>query len=1122
MQKIRRRTLRLAAMVVILFAGLNVHAQSDQEKLDKVAIPQMLPATPEVTAFMKVGFGTANMSTGAASTNIPLYTIKLKDFQFPISLSYSTQGLKADEFSSRVGLGWALNANGMLSRSVHGIPDEWGTRENPPVTFPDNSNLPNDTVVTFYEKGADPTMSGVDMQVDEFNYHMNGHTGSFVLDDDYEPALTTANNDVIIMAVVNGSGGGISITTITTADGVKYTFQTTEKTTTSDIGSTGTVTAWFLDRIDLPNGDNIVFHYTSLEYSVPTGTTETIIVPKMDSGYPAVSPPVSKQDNVGYFTYYLDSITVSNGTVVDFTYNYSMLLTNLDVAGQKHFEFNYGHNTAGTRSFLTEISDVTGDPLSYHFEYDRMSDVPSPILCSQDYLGFFNGGLRKPMIPTDLVFDEYFDPSEFSPPSTDAAKLGTLIKITYPTSGTEEFIYEGNTEAKEVIRAGEIVNVLVEGPGGGLAGSYEPLTYWRHDINIEVDQPVSLTAWASDAAADYPAEAGISVPNVKVWFYDETDSIEMGSFSSTGLEHRVQSVTFTLLAGHTYGIKMIAEHYTEISHVTMSYRIHEFPLTDKVNVTAPGVRLKQIKYTDLIRGSGYSKFYTYSTLDELNVSTGGVLKPSYASESYVMIYPVNPTTGGTLYYRTIYSTSTAKQLYALYNTPVYYNTVIESDDPDLENGGTEYTFYPPDQGSAIGLVKGNGVPAGGGQFPTLTGVVRLQRVFNNEHEIVQTEETVYESPSDISGMPKSYVVRKNFHTDGPDVSTPINFDATQVFYAKYWNRIKKKTTTSFAVGTSFTQETTYQYMSNNIQPYRITVTDSKSGTWQTQLRYANTMPGADPAHSGYENLSTVNRVAMPVYKALYHNEELQQEQKTIYATWSSFVLEPQKIQVRQSPTDVLHDEIIYLDYDKVGHPRSLKKRNDFVIAYLWDSIQNVPIAEVKNAVASQVAFTSFENNALGSWKTTGTLRTTVGFTGTTSFKGLLTRKVVGSSTYIVSLWVQGNAPSIKINDIGISKTAKATIDGWTLYEASFTVVGDDEASVKIETDSTSYIDEVRLHPSGAQMISLTYKPFIGVSTQSDPNQRVSFYEYDTSNRLSLIRDQERNIIKTFNYSYQQH
>lgn len=62
--------------------------------------------------------------TGVPNISVPLYTINEGDLSLPISLSYHAAGIRVDEISSPIGLGWSLNAGGMISRTVNGGPDE--------------------------------------------------------------------------------------------------------------------------------------------------------------------------------------------------------------------------------------------------------------------------------------------------------------------------------------------------------------------------------------------------------------------------------------------------------------------------------------------------------------------------------------------------------------------------------------------------------------------------------------------------------------------------------------------------------------------------------------------------------------------------------------------------------------------------------------------------------------------------------------------------------------------------------------------------------------------------------------------------------------------------------------
>ena len=88
-------------------------------------------------------------------------------------------------------------------------------------------------------------------------------------------------------------------------------------------------------------------------------------------------------------------------------------------------------------------------------------------------------------------------------------------------------------------------------------------------------------------------------------------------------------------------------------------------------------------------------------------------------------------------------------------------------------------------------------------------------------------------------------------------------------------------------------------------------------------------------------------------------------------------------------------------------------------------------------------------------------------------------------------------------------------NGWTLYEATVSGI------TSITISGYGLIDELRMYPKGAQMITYTYIPLAGMSSQCDMNNRISYYEYDAMNRLKLIRDMDKNIIKTFDYTYQQ-
>ncbi|MCK4637817.1 MAG: hypothetical protein KAT33_00195, partial [Bacteroidales bacterium] len=55
-----------------------------------------------------------DMFRGRLNVNIPIYTIKVNGFEYPISLHYGSSGFKLEQMASWIGLGWELNVPGII------------------------------------------------------------------------------------------------------------------------------------------------------------------------------------------------------------------------------------------------------------------------------------------------------------------------------------------------------------------------------------------------------------------------------------------------------------------------------------------------------------------------------------------------------------------------------------------------------------------------------------------------------------------------------------------------------------------------------------------------------------------------------------------------------------------------------------------------------------------------------------------------------------------------------------------------------------------------------------------------------------------------------------------------
>lgn len=64
------------------------------------------------------------------------------------------------------------------------------------------------------------------------------------------------------------------------------------------------------------------------------------------------------------------------------------------------------------------------------------------------------------------------------------------------------------------------------------------------------------------------------------------------------------------------------------------------------------------------------------------------------------------------------------------------------------------------------------------------------------------------------------------------------------------------------------------------------------------------------------------------------------------------------------------------------------------------------------------------------------------------------------------------------------------------------------------------LNKLRTNLTGALVSTYTYNPLYGITSETDPSGRTTYYEYDELGRLKLIRDHDNNIIRHFEYRFQ--
>ncbi|MEP6747509.1 MAG: hypothetical protein ABJB86_07270, partial [Bacteroidota bacterium] len=100
----------------------------------------------------------------------------------------------------------------------------------------------------------------------------------------------------------------------------------------------------------------------------------------------------------------------------------------------------------------------------------------------------------------------------------------------------------------------------------------------------------------------------------------------------------------------------------------------------------------------------------------------------------------------------------------------------------------------------------------------------------------------------------------------------------------------------------------------------------------------------------------------------------------------------------------------------------------------------------------------------------------------------------------------------------------AKITGST-YNAAIAIVTQAQIDAATSTSSNdagvrTLLQALRSGLPNALVTTYTYLPLAGITSETDPRGQVTFYEYDSFQRLKLIKDFAGNILKTFDYQYQ--
>jgi hypothetical protein len=472
MDSVRNRVAPLLTVINLLL-GLGLHAQLSSSAQ---YVPNYISPSPNAAALMKFSDVPVSPYTGTADITVPIYTIHAKGIDIPVSLDYHTGGVRLKEEASWVGLGWALNAGGMISRTIMNY-DDFGSQGYPyfttvvpqlagdmNVTQPAQaSNMPNfgPYFFDFYCNYNVNTTQGTenfwyafttgsaqyDMEPDIFSYNFPGHSGKFILTRLGQVVLQKQDNIVIQF---QGTGSAVTFT-VTDDQGNKYYFNALEKFTNGS--GAEPISSWLLSKIVTQQQDSVNFNYVgggaNTSPSPDIFETQNYACSGTGFQYSSQSPPQ-------YINQTLQSISFTGGEL-QFLFDYnrsdlegafkldSVVLYSMNSAGTLTYQhehdfyysyFNAGYPTTDTFDYyrlkLDSVKErsASGTLPPYSFVYNN----PNPGTLSKkdtfsvDHWGYFNGVGNSVLIPSMSVL--------YNPPTYN--KYGESTLITYPGATSRE------------------------------------------------------------------------------------------------------------------------------------------------------------------------------------------------------------------------------------------------------------------------------------------------------------------------------------------------------------------------------------------------------------------------------------------------------------------------------------------------------------------------------------------------------------------------------------------------------------------------------------------------------------------------------------------------------------
>jgi hypothetical protein len=1091
-------------------------------------LPNYHPASPSAFQFLKYDEMPVSEYTGIPNISIPLYEIQEGGVSVPVSLTYHAGGIRVSQEASWVGLGWDLNVNGTIVQEINDL-DDYGVAYT--RLRPDYNESPIPTLqITKYQLGcATITNPGwtnpIAVQSPKPFYAYNVYTAYYMpvngdrdnpilgndlsnsLYYDSEPDIFTAtflghsikfirnfqNSQIIVL---NKKGYSINrngdIYTITVPSGDQFFFEinatvNSYSATTGGLGGTSSSQTspsskmWMLTKIITKNKKQILFNYavSSIVNNYPSYSEkwDTAINPVSQYYYAGNAPEISAYSSqplygtartISYSTenkFSLNSITFPKGQIDFITSDRNDLpggkkLDAVQIKGSNQivnsFQFNYSY---------FDGSGVGGGKFTPDNEssYGNTNNLRLKLLSLQDNSGALHTFTYDPTVlpPKNSLAQDFW--GFYNGQLSNTSIIPNPARLSVTQMGTSSAIAlpdNGNNNSARLsyTKAGVLTNIKY--PTGG-------------KINLEYE----LNQFDNYILPDYSTTANTVTNGNGLRLYAlNYQAVDNSNAKRTIYSYVGGKAQTPLQVGRSYNIS--------------SFQI--YPMTPN---SQPG----SLTNYQMIEISGRGFYSTNSLGSGNSVGYDKVIKQIVDGNGI-----------------------------SLGKTETTYNNTPD----DISNSANSFSQLSASLPSKK-HISAPGLP--GTELPE-NGTPKVTMIYDNQNKLLKKAENTYNTfLSDISYGARFFGYGSMFYPTNCAPTTSAYFASVPYTMVGHYpiydirSLLASTVTTEYDENNNNIVSTTYYSYDAADQLSAQTINKSQISGQNGQVISRYTYPDYFSAVPGSQALFLANRfneiintkmtlVKGPTGQSPQFIDYNQVDHEFI--TIGDKIVKNKTIITLNPGSNAQTQLITYNKYD-AGNANLLEyTEKGTTNSLLWDYNGNYLIAEVKNAAYDDVSYSSFEGTYTGNagnWvlvnnSTTPDITAPTGKNcylispaNTLSKPGLSAAK-----SYIVSYWSKSGSYTVTGS---ITTLTGKTLNGWTYYEHQVI----NTATVSIS--GSGYIDEVRLYPKAAQMSTYTYLPLTGLQSQCDVRSTILYYEYDPYSRLSVIRDEKRNVLKKICYNY---